>query len=97
MSRYIDRVLIVMLYELINNINVWRLWFKLRLFLISSLIFLITRSEGIDDISKVIKLDWICLKNIEILVCVVFQIVLISIDLNLLLTRHPIMLQVEVL
>ena len=87
-----------MLNELINKINLWGLRLKLCFFLLTPLIFLITRVERIDDMmSKIIKLNWICLYHIKILVCVVFQIILVSIDLGLLVTKDAILLQVEVL
>ena len=46
--------------------------------------------------SQIIKLNWICLKDIKIFVCIVFQIILITINLSLLLTKDSILLQVLV-
>lgn len=90
-SRKIDWVLIVMLYELINKVYMWRFRFKLCLFIISFTIFLITRGERIGDMSEIIKLNRVCLDNVKILICEVFQIILIPNDLNLLLTRYSIL------
>ncbi len=87
-----------MLNELINKINMWGLRLKLCFFLLTCLIFLFTRVERIDDMmSKIIKLNWICLEDIKILVCVELQIILVSIDLGLLVTKDAILLQVKVL
>lgn len=95
-SRYINRVLVVMLYELINKIDMRMLRLKLCLFLISSLMLLITPVKRIDDMSQIIELYWICLEDIKIFVCIVFQIILITINLSLLLTKDSILLQVLV-
>ena len=66
-------------------------WLELCLF-VSTLKFHIACSEWIDDISEIIELNRISLEHIQILVGVVFQIILISIDLHLLMTRYSIML-----
>ena len=42
--------------------------------------------------SQIIKLNWICLEDIKIFVCIVFQIILITINLSLLLTKNSILL-----
>lgn len=85
-----------MLYELINKIDMRMLRLKLCLFLISSLMLLITPVKRIDDMSQIIELYWICLEDIKIFVCIVFQIILITINLSLLLTKDSILLQVLV-
>ena len=46
--------------------------------------------------SQIIELNWICLEDIKIFVCIVFQIILITINLSLLLTKDSILLQVLV-
>lgn len=46
--------------------------------------------------SQIIELYWICLEDIKIFVCIVFQIILITINLSLLLTKDSILLQVLV-
>ncbi len=85
-----------MLYELINKIEMRMLRLKLCLFFISSLMLLITPIKRIDDMSQIIELNWICLEDIKIFVCIVFQIILITINLSLLLTKDSILLQVLV-
>jgi hypothetical protein len=95
-SSKINRVFVIMLNKLINKTNMWRFRLKFCLLLIScSLIFLITHVKWIADMSKIIKLNWVCLEDIKILVCVILQIILISVDLGLLLTKHSILLQIE--